>query len=220
MARNEEGEFELILGNKQLLSVFFIVVVLLGVFFAMGYIMGRNSTPPAEMAKGTEPPLVVDASKPSAATPSPVREPEPVRTEAKRPEPQIEVRTDTKPEIKKEEPKPKPEPAREEKKAAAPKKADTDPLPRKVEGTKEAPFRGASPTAGAMYLQVVAAKKPEAELISEVLGRKGYSTYLAPIADKPDIIRVLVGPIRDPKQQAKLNDELKGQGFKPFPRKM
>ena len=43
MPKNEDGEFELILGNRQLLSVFFIVVVLLGVFFTMGYIVGRNS---------------------------------------------------------------------------------------------------------------------------------------------------------------------------------
>ena len=50
MPRNEtaelEGqEFELVLGNKQLLSVFFIVVILLGVFFTMGYVVGRNSAP-------------------------------------------------------------------------------------------------------------------------------------------------------------------------------
>jgi len=43
--RNDDGEFELILGNRQLMSVFFIVVILLGVFFAMGYIVGRNSSP-------------------------------------------------------------------------------------------------------------------------------------------------------------------------------
>ena len=45
MPKNEDGEFELILGNRQLMSVFFIVVILLGVFFAMGYIVGRNSSP-------------------------------------------------------------------------------------------------------------------------------------------------------------------------------
>ncbi|MDP9115589.1 MAG: hypothetical protein M3O20_18170, partial [Acidobacteriota bacterium] len=43
MPKNEDGEFELILANRQLLSVFFIVVILLGVFFTMGYIVGRNS---------------------------------------------------------------------------------------------------------------------------------------------------------------------------------
>src|SRR4051794_13723889 len=45
MAKNEEGEFELVLGNRQLLSGFFIVVILFGVFFTMGYIVGRHSTP-------------------------------------------------------------------------------------------------------------------------------------------------------------------------------
>ena len=33
----------MVLGNRQLLSIFFIVVILLGVFFTMGYVMGRNS---------------------------------------------------------------------------------------------------------------------------------------------------------------------------------
>ena len=42
MAKNDEGEFELVLGNRQLISVFLIVVILLAVFFSMGYIVGRN----------------------------------------------------------------------------------------------------------------------------------------------------------------------------------
>ena len=40
-----EGEYELVLGNRQLLSAFFIIVILFGVFFTMGYVVGRNSTP-------------------------------------------------------------------------------------------------------------------------------------------------------------------------------
>ena len=47
MKNNETGEFELVLGNRQLLSGFFIVVLLFGVAFAMGYIVGRNSAPSA-----------------------------------------------------------------------------------------------------------------------------------------------------------------------------
>jgi len=43
MAKNVDGEFEVLLGNKQVLSVFFVVVILLGVFFTMGYMLGRNS---------------------------------------------------------------------------------------------------------------------------------------------------------------------------------
>src|SRR4051812_20355116 len=60
MPRNDDGEFELILGNKQLLSVFFIVIILLGVFFTMGYIVGRSSGSP-ETAKQSAP---VDAKAP------------------------------------------------------------------------------------------------------------------------------------------------------------
>ena len=39
-----EGEKELVLGNKQLISLFFVVVALCGVFFAMGYMIGRNTS--------------------------------------------------------------------------------------------------------------------------------------------------------------------------------
>src|SRR5512132_147063 len=45
MHKNDTGEFELVLGNRQLLSGFAVVAILFGVFFAMGYIVGRNSTP-------------------------------------------------------------------------------------------------------------------------------------------------------------------------------
>jgi cell division septation protein DedD len=53
MSRNETGEFELVLGNRQLLSLAAIVVILFGVFFTMGYIVGRNSTPLARAQEGS-----------------------------------------------------------------------------------------------------------------------------------------------------------------------
>ncbi len=45
MARNEDGEFELMLGNKQLLSVFFLMVLLLCLCFVGGYLLGRSAAP-------------------------------------------------------------------------------------------------------------------------------------------------------------------------------
>ena len=70
MPKNEEGEFELVLGNKQLLSVFFIVVVLLGVFFTMGYVVGRNTGAEAatQMAAAPGQPLVVESETPPTAS--------------------------------------------------------------------------------------------------------------------------------------------------------
>jgi cell division protein FtsN len=55
------GEKELIIGNKQLISLFFVVVALCGVFFAMGYMVRGNSL------KGSVSTTSTDAS---AATPS------------------------------------------------------------------------------------------------------------------------------------------------------
>ena len=40
MPSREDEEFELVLGNKQLLSLFFVVVVLFAVFFSFGYTVG------------------------------------------------------------------------------------------------------------------------------------------------------------------------------------
>ena len=70
MPKNEDGEFELILGNRQLMSVFFIVVILLGVFFALGYKVGQNASP----ATATEAVSRRPESKPLVETPSPQRE--------------------------------------------------------------------------------------------------------------------------------------------------
>jgi len=50
MKNNETGEFELVVGNKQLLSGFFIVVLLFAVAFAMGYVVGQNTQRPAKLA--------------------------------------------------------------------------------------------------------------------------------------------------------------------------
>src|SRR5581483_2835119 len=50
MRNNETGEFELIVGNRQLLSGFFIVVLLFAVAFAMGYVVGQNSPRSAKLA--------------------------------------------------------------------------------------------------------------------------------------------------------------------------
>ncbi|HUA86820.1 MAG TPA: SPOR domain-containing protein [Bryobacteraceae bacterium] len=114
MPKNEDGEFELILGNRQLLSVFFIVVVLLGVFFTMGYIVGRNSAPAmitdAEGLRKDTKPMVVDSAAPTptpaAETPAPAATPEPTPVEQREAE------------AKPEPPKPSPAPASDNSPAA------------------------------------------------------------------------------------------------------
>ena len=78
MRNSETGEFELTVGNRQLLSGFFIVVLLFAVAFAMGYVVGQNSPRSsklaAEAASGSSlPPTDVrpQAAPPAAVVPVP-----------------------------------------------------------------------------------------------------------------------------------------------------
>lgn len=231
MPRNEDGEFELILGNKQLLSVFFIVVTLLAVFFAMGFIMGRSVNPVTEAHKvdngPSDKPIVVDA-KPSAssgltASTRPVEIKSPIPAEITKPEPKPEVKTHT------PEPPAKKQPEPEPKKAEAKKETKAERIERIAEAKAEAKKEAKKPVAAAAgdgkpgsgtYLQVSAVGKAESELVSEVLNKKGFRTAVEHVVkDGKDLYRVLVGPVKPGTDQSKTTDELRAAGFKPFPKK-
>ena len=72
MPERSDGEFEFTLGNKQLFSVLFIVVVLLGLFFAMGFLAGRGTAPESgpKVARSEEGPLRVDSGEQQQAPPA------------------------------------------------------------------------------------------------------------------------------------------------------
>jgi len=210
MPRNDDGEFELVLGNRQLLSVFFLVIVLLGLFFTMGLIMGRSSgiNTVAEMKKvdnaPTSNPIVVDdgGTRPSAAAAvvpkeTPKADP-PARTEPERKK-EAEVKTEAKKE---------PEPKKEEPKRAEVKKPEPPPAP-----------AGGAPPPGT-YWQVAAVKRQEAEIVSSLVGKRGYRVYLVPLKEGSDTLRVLVGPAANKEQQNKMAEDLRAEGFKPFPRRL
>lgn len=185
MPKNEDGEFELILGNRQLLSVFFIVVILLGVFFTMGYIVGRNS--------GT---LTADV----AATPAPDGKPqvvEPPAAKTPEPAPAPTAPTETVPQqpAKEAEPEPAPERAKPEKVKAEPVRAGSS-----------------HPAAGQTYLQLAATSKHEADIMVDVLRKKSFKSMAAEIDEKPGTYRVLVGPITDTTAN-KMRADLQGAGF-------
>jgi hypothetical protein len=202
MPTNEDGEFELILGNKQLLSVFFIVVVLLGVFFTMGYIVGRNTAPAnTQVAAGKDDTPATDspAEPPQSERPSPTAPP----PEAKAADPP--TRTASPP--GQEAPRAEPPPAE----------------PRKQETARSAPVkpepadRATPPIAEGTYWQVAATRKSEADLLAEVLTKKGYPTTTAPVPGT-ELTRVLVGPYHDAETLNRTKTALDAAGFKPFPR--
>ena len=194
MPKNEDGEFELVLANRQLLSVFFIVVILLGVFFTMGYIVGRNSTPAAPEAASTRradvAPLVVDApgrvgdaatSAAASAAPASTSPQRPVTTEPQR--------------------------------AAAPETARTEPV--KADSAKREPVKPVAsdqPAAGQAYLQLAATSQHEADIMVDVLRQKSFKAMAAEIPEKPGTFRVLVGPVTDASAN-KTRADLQAAGF-------
>jgi cell division septation protein DedD len=194
--KNEDGEFELILANRQLLSVFFIVVVLFGVFFTMGYIVGRNSGPAqvdvASTHKTESKPIVVDSPAPqetsAPASAPPATTPSPVSTRPQQPPEEAKV-------------EPKPVPRREE-----PKKKEA-PAPKE----KPAPS-SAAPASGQTYLQLVATAKAEADVMVDVLHQKNFKAIAVQIPEKPELYRVLVGPLADGTLN-KVKSDLQSSGF-------
>ena len=210
MPKNDEGEFELVLGNRQLISVFLIVVVLLGVFFSMGYIVGRNSSPATLDTARNEKPKPdrdsdssdsssSDAPSDGTATPPAERDSAPPSTppEATRPA-QSEPPAPSLPKpapARASEPRPKPSPSPSS--AAVPVHA-----------------AAAGEPSGGQYWQVVATARPDAEIIAEALGKKGFHVVLAAIPNKDGIFRVLVGPLLDASTQAQTRTGLESAGFK------
>jgi cell division septation protein DedD len=181
-----ENEQEFVLGNRQLLSAFFVVVMLLGVFFAMGYIIGKNSAGDGASKKPAQAePAPTTSSAPADSTPppapqTPAAEPEapPKRTEA----------------------------------VAAP--VVTEPVkhvPEKRAAEKEEPARVES-TAAHKYLQVSAVKRPAADSIVKTLKDKGFPALLGE-SSKPELFRVLVGPYSETEALSKAKTDLKAMGF-------
>jgi cell division septation protein DedD len=200
MKNNETGEFELVLGNKQLLSGFFIVVILFGVFFTMGYIVGRNSAPSQLMAAGEQAVagVVPQAARPRAAAAEPVAglrdEDDPPAYAGTRPVRDVE----------------------------APEAA---PLPEAAEPPlAEPPVRVAlqpqgliDPAPGEVYLQVMAVRRPEAEVVVKTLRDKGFRAGLG--QGPNELMRVLVGPFHDAATLGQAKAGLENAGFQAIVRK-
>lgn len=184
MPRNEDGEFELLLGNRQLMSVFFIVVILLGVFFAMGYIVGRNSSPVTAPETASR--------RPEAAKPAPV-DASPARETPREATPPAEAPKETAPQqpAAAARPEAKPEPPA--------------PAPARVSAA-------AQPESGKTYLQLSAIDHDKAEIMVEMLHKKSFPAIAAEIPEKPGVFRVLVGPISDADIN-KLRSDLQNASF-------
>jgi cell division septation protein DedD len=198
--RNNEGEFELVLGNRQLLSGFFVVALLFGVAFAMGYIVGRNSIPsPKAQVEAAAPAAVAAGSRPQPAPP----EPPLAEQQAPAPADDATAAPGTQPAA---EPDPTTQPAREGPTAAPPTQTE-------ARQSAAPPAAGVTEPEPGTYWQVTAIAQPQAEVFARVLRDKGFRVSLSP--GTKNLTRVLVGPYPDRESLGRAKSDLEGSGFHP-----
>ena len=197
MRNNETGEFELVVGNRQLLSGFFIVVLLFAVAFAMGYVVGQNSPRSSKLqaeAAGSSPAQASDARP----QPSPPPVPVPAASTAENPPSRPAADASPHPSTQ-APPQPTTQPAREGSQPVVAAAAPPPPVEPSVPGT---------------YWQVMAVPQPDAEVVMRTLRDKGFPASLS--QGPNNLMRVLVGPFSDTQTMGKAKTDLENAGFHPI----
>ena len=184
----ETGEFELVLGNGQLLSGLFVVVLLFAVFFALGYVVGQNSPRSAKLSE--------------ASAAQSTDRPQPVTTPPSTPPGAAGVET------------PPVQPAAPDANSAAGQETPNTPATAAPEGGAPAPAAGSDELAPGSYWQVMALKQVDAEVVVRSLKDKGFPALMAP--GRNNLTRVLVGPYDDMTAMGKAKTELENAGFHPI----
>lgn len=218
------GGGDMMLESRHLIGIFLGLVVICGVFFTLGYVMGRaqfeTSVSAATIGKADATPVPrtealgkrADTSAAAAPTPAPVDWAFPSATDAKRPADRLEP------------PSPKSPSAAASR--ASEMKVALNPAPGKRESSK--PALGASaPTPannskmkppsmprGSIVLQIAAlSKESDALALAEALQQKKFPAYvLQPMGDK--LYRVQVGPYPNSASAEAGKKALYSEGFK------
>lgn len=206
MLRSGESETEILLGNKQLLGIFFVVAVLLGVAFAGGYMVGKGP--------GKKPAAVVSASDETASAPAANTGGE---THSVGADSSADAQTDAAPPKSAQAAPPAvPTPASEEPPLGSPNRKTFKQHEASTESEPPAAPAANSfaPGIGQTFLQVAAVGRDEAEAIADVLHKKGFRAHAVPKPGNPKLFRVLIGPIRDAGDLSTTRDSLRKTGFR------
>jgi len=190
MAKASE-DTEITLGTGKLLALFFGLVSLCAVFFALGFSFGRNSvlkiSPTEAVAQTTPAPSVLRPSALKTSTP-------------------VESSTDS-------SPKDADTSAKQDSGAATNAPApssDAKPAP---------PDPAVAPAQGSYFVQVAAVSKQEdAEALVDALKKKQYPAF-ASNGSSDKLIHIQVGPYGDVKEAEAMRTKLTGDGYNPILKK-
>ena len=203
MPSRQDEEFELVLGNKQLLSLFFVVVVLFAIFFSFGYTVG--------FSRGQQDRVVAIASNDT---------PDPEATDVRIPDTLLEAAPKSTPDPPPAAATPKPAPKREVKTPPrpAPKKQATAPPPKKAAPAKTAALAGAQIARG-IHIQVAALRvRSDAQLLVNKLKAKNYAAALYDQGGD-GWHRVVVGPFTDVARAKAAQTKMRADGLQTILRK-
>lgn len=196
---------EITLGTGKLLVLFFGLVGICALFFALGYSLGRKSEPAVSTASAAlTPPPTSSAGKGSSgsAAAAPMTFYKSVEQKAASAEltPAADAKTDPKNDPKID---PKTDPN------AAPAPAGQTPATNGADPTTTLPT-------AAYFVQVAAVSKQEdADALVDALKKKQYPAFVAPItSDK--LCRVQVGPFSDFKEADAMKARLTADGYSPM----
>ena len=199
-----------VLESRHLIVLFLGIVLLCGVFFTLGYVIGHNQydgAVHAAEAPEVNAPIVHKASKPPASDSASATTPGPANSEWDFYSKNVGNHL---------EPAEKPAPAAAP--TAAPANKETSAPATATESTKAIPvaarFQPPRMLKGAIVLQVAAVThQSDAVAMADALQRKRFSAFvLAPSGD--NFYRVQVGPYRDERNAESAKNALERAGFK------
>jgi len=189
---------EITLGTGKLLGLFFFLVGICALFFALGYSLGRKSEPSVTNA-GTSPALQPSAAASKAAS-SPAAAPPMTfykSVEQKDASPELTPATDTKPATP----------------APPANTTPTEPPANPQDSTTILPT-------GGYFVQVAAVSKQEdADALVDALKKKDYPAFVAPPSTTDKLFHVQVGPYTDIKDAEAMRTRLIGDGYSPILKK-
>jgi len=214
MAKPDDGHYELVLGNRQLVSGFFVLIILFAIFLTLGYVLGRNSVvvsdPTATVASleqnsAAQARPVADSRERSPASKTPAaRDPQPVSSDSFERSPAT-AKASPSPSARETEsargiqssPAPRPTtgltPASSEPAATKAPVPIPETKPSKAQEILSSKVRLITPRKGDTFVQVAAVARVEAELMAERLQTRGYRAFISEVPTK-ELFRVLIGP--------------------------
>jgi cell division protein FtsN len=232
MPRGEDGQYELILETRQVLVIFLFAVVLGGVFFGLGFVVGRHSTGPTGTQVAAIPGTSIAVDKKSALSPAEARPasgdetpaadtpalvetpaPQPEKAPEKTPETKLPEKPVEKPAV--EKPRAEPEKPPEKPKPAPP----MDVAPKRVDAPPPVTPAPAAVSNGPIVLQVSAhGKREDADPVVALLKRKGFPASIVTVSSDT-LFHVQVGPYASVSEAEAAKKALEEQGFKPYLKK-